>query len=137
MLQSLEIFSMKRSVWKENLLAHAGMATGRLADPANGPKWSLMGPFRPACTKMDHSGRGFKSSSQISGTFLADHGEISPPPPTWVIHMATRRSAHNTPISFVIIREMFVCQLVDLDLFRLESLLVGPKPGQCRHGGPI
>ena len=29
----------------------------------------------------------------ISGTFLAGHGEICPPP-TWVIHMATRRPAH-------------------------------------------
>ena len=33
-----------------------------------------------------------------SVTFLAGHGEISPPPPTWVIHTATRTPAHNTLI---------------------------------------
>ena len=35
-------------------------------------------------------------STPNSVTFLAGHGENLPP--TWVIHMATRRPAHNTPI---------------------------------------
>ena len=35
-------------------------------------------------------------NSARSLTFLAGHGEICPP--TWVIYMATRRPAHNTPI---------------------------------------
>ena len=36
--------------------------------------------------------------SLVSVTFLASLGEICPHPPTWVIDMATRRPAHNTPM---------------------------------------
>ena len=37
-----------------------------------------------------------EKKGKISVTFLAGHGEMCPA--TWVIHMATRRPAHNTPI---------------------------------------
>ena len=43
-----------------------------------------------------HPFLGWRNLSVYSVTFLAGHGEILPP--TWVIHMATCRPAHNTPI---------------------------------------
>ena len=55
---------------------------------------SRQAPLRPEVLATE--GRNLKKRPQSSVTFLAGHGEICPP--TWVIHMATRRPAHNTPI---------------------------------------